>query len=107
MSVLQTHNQQIAERFNEEATTSLDTGASDLHIFSGMANHMDDCKSLMDTFAPGDMDRLCARDEGFYRFAKILENIALGLEPGDIRVPQRDHRMLNSPQRMKQQTKTQ
>ena len=34
-----------------------------------------------------DMDALYERFDGFYRYAKVLENIARGIEAGDIRVP--------------------
>lgn len=78
---------QLAERIHKRVTLILKTGGSDLDIFAGMADYMEDFKSLMDTSSPGDMERLCARYEGFYRYAKTLENIAQGIEAGDIHVP--------------------
>ena len=47
-----------------------------------MGNHMPDFEHLIDTAKPGTMDELCQRYPGFYRYAKLLENIA-----GAITVP--------------------
>ena len=91
MSVQQTHHQQIAERIHQEVLRLRNAEANDLDIFVGMVNHMDTFRTLMDTASPGDMDRLCARYEGFCQYAKILEDIAQGIETGDVQVPSWDH----------------
>ncbi len=78
---------QLAERIHKRITQRPNNGASDRDIFISMAGYMEDFKSLMDTSSPEVMDRLCARYEGFYRYAKILEDIAQGIDTGDIRAP--------------------
>ncbi|NND00936.1 MAG: arylsulfatase regulator [Gammaproteobacteria bacterium] len=87
MSVHQNHNQLIATRIHEEVTKLLSAGAKDLDIFTGMTDQMDDFKTLLDFALPGEMDMLCARYEGFYRYAKILEEVAQGIEAGEIHIP--------------------
>lgn len=87
MSDHQTHNQLIAVRIHGEVTNLLSAGANDLDIFTGMTDQMDDFKTLLDSALPGEMDMLCARYEGFYRYAKILEEVAQGIEAGEIHVP--------------------
>ena len=86
-SVRQRQNQQIAECIDGEVSKLLSTGANDLDIFTGMTHQMDDFKRLLDAALPGEMNRLCAQYEGFHRYAKILEEIAQGIEEGDIQVP--------------------
>ncbi len=87
MTTNQIQRQQIAERIDQEVMKRLDSGATDFDVFAGMADHMGDFKNLIDTSAPGEMDRLCAQFEGLYRYAKILEDVARGIEAGDIHVP--------------------
>ena len=87
MSVHQARNQQIAKRIDGEVTKLLSTGTNDLDIFTGMAHQMDDFGILLDAALPGEMDMLCAQYEGFHRYAKILEEIAQGIEDGEIHAP--------------------
>ena len=47
-----------------------------------MADYMGTFKQLLDTCTGKDMDTLCARDNGFYRFAKLLERLAGGIADG-------------------------
>jgi hypothetical protein len=44
-------------------------------------------KKLMDATTHEQMDALCDRYPGFYRFAKLLETIAQGIQDGTIEVP--------------------
>jgi len=60
----------------------LRAGKDDIAILTDMSDHMTDFKHLIDTTKPGVMDQLCQRYPGFYRYAKMLENIA-----GAIKVP--------------------
>ena len=87
MSVHQAHNQLIATRIHDEVTKLLSAGANDLDIFTGMTDLMDDFRILLGSASPGEMDMLCARYEGFYRYAKILEEVAQGIEAGETHVP--------------------
>ena len=62
------------------------TGANEVEIFMGMADHMADFKILLDA-GEGTLNDLCARLPSLYNYAKILENIATGIANGDIVVP--------------------
>jgi hypothetical protein len=44
-------------------------------------------KRLMDTCTRDEMDDLCESFPYFYRYAKILEQIAEGIQSGAIKVP--------------------
>jgi len=63
------------------------SGANEMTIFVEMSDLMPGFKSLMDTAGQRGMNELCANFEGFYRYAKILENIAAGIQSGQIKVP--------------------
>ena len=41
-------------------------------------------KQLLDTCTTANMDALCQRYDGFYRFAKLLERLAEGIADGSI-----------------------
>jgi hypothetical protein len=62
-------------------------GRDDMTIFAAMAGYMPDFKRLMDSAKPGDMDELGRKFTGFYRYAKILETIAAGIQSGAIKAP--------------------
>ena len=44
-------------------------------------------KEIMDTTTHEQMEALCEKYPGFYRFAKLLEAIAQGIQDGTIEVP--------------------
>ena len=62
-------------------------GCNELEIFVEMSELMPGFKMLLDTLDQDGIDQLCARYDGFYRYAKILENIAEGIASGEIKVP--------------------
>jgi hypothetical protein len=43
---------------------------------------MPDFKRILDTAAPGDMDMLCEQYPHFYRFAKLMEQLAEAIAAG-------------------------
>jgi hypothetical protein len=57
-------------------TKLLHTGVNDWEIFASMTHQLDDFKILLDSALLGEMDMLCARYEDFYRYAKILKEVA-------------------------------
>ena len=61
--------------------------SDDLAIFAAMTDHMPDFKRVMDESGQGGMDVLCQRFAGFHHYAKILENVAAGIESGEIKGP--------------------
>jgi hypothetical protein len=48
-------------------------------------------KRLLELSTAGDMDLLCQRYAGFYRFATLLERLAQGIADGRIPTPQPGH----------------
>jgi hypothetical protein len=77
----------IAARIDSAMKPLLLAGQDDITIFTGMSDYMTDFKDLIDTAKPGVMDELCQRYPGFYRYAKLLENIAGAIQSGAIKVP--------------------
>ena len=53
-----------------------------------LADHMGTFKQLMDISTGEEMNALCERYEGFYRFATLLERLAEGIADGSIPVPE-------------------
>jgi hypothetical protein len=66
--------------------TLLSGGTEDLLV--SMYDYMGMFKQVLDTCSPEDMDVLCDRYNGVYRFAKLLENLAQGIADGSIPVPE-------------------
>ena len=73
----------ISKRVQELAAAGFD----DVTLFGEMADYMPSFKRLMDTCTRDQMDGLCESFPGFYRYAKILEQIAEGIHSGAIKVP--------------------
>ena len=64
----------------------LRAGDDEVAIFVELAEDMSGFKRLLDS-GQGTLDELCRRFVGFYRYAKILETIASGIQSGAIQVP--------------------
>jgi hypothetical protein len=62
-------------------------GGDDTDILQGMVDYMATFNQLLDFSAPTEMDTLCRLYPGFYRFAKLLENLADAIRDGCIEVP--------------------
>ena len=62
-------------------------GGDDEDLLVSMYDHMPTFKQLLDTSTQAEMDALCQRYDGFYRFAKLLELLAEGIANGSIPVP--------------------
>ena len=63
-------------------------GGGDEALLMSMADSMGTFKQLLDTCTRADIDTLCERYDGFYRFAKLLEMLAEGIADGSIPVPE-------------------
>jgi hypothetical protein len=61
-------------------------GGGDEALLISMADDMGTFKQLLDTCTGADMDALCERYDGFYRFATLLEQLAEGIAKGSIPV---------------------
>ena len=62
-------------------------GGGDTEILQNSLAHMTTFKELLDTTTHEQMDNLCEIYPGFYRFAKLIENLAQGIHDGTISVP--------------------
>jgi hypothetical protein len=63
-------------------------GGGDEAVLMLMADSMGTFKQLLDTCTGVEMDALCDRYNGLYRFAKLLERLAGGIADGSIPVPE-------------------
>ena len=77
----------IASQIDAKVRELDGAGLDDLTIMGEMYEQTPGFKRLLDTSTRGEMDELCARFPGFYRYAKILEAVAAGIKTGRIRVP--------------------
>jgi hypothetical protein len=78
----------LAELLDSKVNELMRAGvADDFMLLSHMAPDMPLFKRLMDLSDGNGMNDLCAEYHGLYRFAKLLELIAAGIQSGDIEVP--------------------
>jgi hypothetical protein len=78
----------LAEAIDTHVTQVLAHGGGDEALLLSMADSMGTFKQLLDTCTGAEMDALCERYDGFYRFAKLLERLAEGIVNGSIPVPE-------------------
>ena len=62
-------------------------GGGDEELLLTMSGQMATFKEVMDSSSKAEMDELCERYDGFYRFGKLLERLAQGIADGNIEVP--------------------
>jgi hypothetical protein len=80
--------QALAELLDGKVNDLVRAGVTDdFMLLSHMAPDMPLFKRLMDLSDGDGMNDLCAAYPGLYRFAKLLELIAAGIQSGDIEVP--------------------
>jgi hypothetical protein len=84
---LPTEHIRLAEKIDVWVKGIEKRGGGDVEILTGMYDYMPSFKTILDTSRPGDMDLLCEKYTGFYRFAKLLENLAGAIQDGIIEVP--------------------
>jgi hypothetical protein len=77
----------IAAKIDTRMQKLIRAGKDNLTIIAAMADHMPAFRQLLDTAGPSDMDQLIRKFPGFYRYAKILESLAGGIQSGAIPVP--------------------
>jgi len=66
----------IAASIDKAVSAFRDTAAGMEHLHFSMYEYMPDFKRIPDTAAPDDLDMLCEQYPHFYRFAKLLEQLA-------------------------------
>lgn len=75
-----------AERIDVFVKSVIKNGGSDEDILIGMYGFANDLKILMDELPSSGLNALYHRYDGFYRFAKLLESLAGGLQRGEIKI---------------------
>jgi hypothetical protein len=78
---------QIASRIDRQVKQVFRNGGNEATVLKALYDDMPGFKRLIDTAGPGDMDELCERFDGFYRYAKIIEDLASAIESGKIKIP--------------------
>ena len=84
-------NQQlwIATKIDTRMQKLIRAGKDNMAIMAAMADHMPAFHELLTAAQPAEMDQLTRKFPGFYRYAKILELLATGIQSGAIPVPGR------------------
>jgi hypothetical protein len=77
----------LAVTIDRHVNQVLANGGGDEALLRSMADHMSTFKPLLDTCSREELDLLCQRYDGFYRFATLLETLAQGIADGTIPVP--------------------
>jgi len=77
----------VARTLDARVRTFRLAGLDDVALFAAMAEHMPALKRLMDTAAPGELDRLAGRFPDLHHYAVLLTSIAAGIRDGAIDVP--------------------
>ena len=72
----------LARRIDTHVRHVLAQGGGDEVLLLSLAAYMGTFKQLLDTCTGANMDALCARYNGFYRFVKLLERLADGIADG-------------------------
>jgi hypothetical protein len=78
---------QIASLIDEQVKRVFRKCGDEVAVLTELFDYMPGFKYLLNIARPGDMDELCERFDGFYRYAKILEDVAAGIQSGEIKVP--------------------
>lgn len=79
--------EQLARKIDAWVTGITTQGGGDEEILEGMYDYMAHFKKIMDTAAPGELDALALKYEGFYRFANLLERLSETIADSAIEVP--------------------
>jgi hypothetical protein len=83
-------HQQQAQTIDGFVNTIEQQGGGDIELLAaGFPEQTTTFKELLDTTTHEQMDALCERYPGFYRFAKLLETVAQGIQDGTLDVPPR------------------
>jgi hypothetical protein len=83
-------HQQHAQTIDDFVNTIAQQGGGDIELLAAsFPEQTTTFKELLDTTTHEQMDALCERYPGFYRFAKLLETVAQGIQDGTLEVPPR------------------
>ena len=89
------HNRELVAAMRVQLATVLDlkfqdveeTCHHDLAMLGGMRDYLAGFKGLMDSTSRDELEGLMQQFPGLYRFAKLLEPVAAGIQSGAIQVP--------------------
>jgi hypothetical protein len=90
----------VATKIDTRMQKLIRAGKDNMAIMATMADHVPAFHQLLSTAPPADMEQLSRKFPGFYRYAKILESLATGIQSGAIPVPGRNE----APQQTEQAT---
>ncbi len=82
MALTQQHHE-IAASIDKAVSAFPDTAGAMEQLLVNLYKYMPDFKRILDTSAPGDMDRLCEQYPDFYRFAQLMEQFAAAIAAGN------------------------
>jgi hypothetical protein len=83
-----TKNQiRLAVIIDKYVKQTIKNGGDDEDLLVSMYEYMGTFKQLLDSSTQQEMNELCQRYDGFYRFAFLLERLAEGITNGIIPVP--------------------
>ena len=77
----------LAMMIDTHVTQVLADGGGDEALLLSLADYMGTFKQLLETCTSEELNTLCDRYEGLYRFALLLETLAQGIADGSIPVP--------------------
>jgi hypothetical protein len=77
----------LAQTIDQWVKTIEQAGGGETELLAKAFLHMGTFKQLLDASTPEQMNSLCGLYPGFYRFARLLEKLAQGIQDGTIRVP--------------------
>jgi len=86
---LTSDQRRIVAKIDTRARKLIRAGKDHMAIMVAMADHMPAFHRLLSAAQPGDIDQLSREFPGFYRYAKIIESLAAGIQSGAIPVPGR------------------
>lgn len=78
---------ELVRRINSHVSQFPENEFGTEQLLTTLYDHMDSFKKVMDTTTSVQMDYLSQNYSGFYRFAKLLEQMAQGISDGTIDVP--------------------
>lgn len=77
----------LAKKIHEWVMSIQKAGGGPEEMMMSMIDYMPSFKKIMDTATSQQIDTLCEQYLGFYQFALLLEDLARGIQNGDIEVP--------------------
>jgi hypothetical protein len=83
-----TQARKLAQSLDAWVRSVEDRGGGDMEILQGLATHMGKFKQIMDISTSTELQQLCLAYPGFYRLARLMEDLARGLHDGTITVPE-------------------